>query len=284
MNKRNRGFTGAASPDVTARELAHGKLARKAAAEGFVLLKNEGNVLPIRKGSPLGLYGAGAVKTIKGGTGSGDVNERHSVSIREGLQNAGYVLTSGDWLDTYENTYTEARLKWRDGILKAMEEENAHFFMVYSTRPFFIPAGEPIDVEKAKADGADTALFVLSRVAGENKDRTDTEGDYFISPEELALLKSVSASYENVVLIINTGGLIDLAFTEDFPNIKAILQFMQAGQEGGNALADVLSGRLLAADLRRLPERLHLQLQERRPLPRGVPRRHLRGLSLFRYL
>ena len=63
--------------------------------------ENEENLLPIPKGSRLGLYGAGAVKTVKGGTGSGDVNERHSVTIYEGLTNAGYQITSGQWLDSY---------------------------------------------------------------------------------------------------------------------------------------------------------------------------------------
>ena len=66
--------------------------------------------------------------------------------------------------------------------------------------------GNPIDEEKAAADGADTAFFVLARIAGENKDRFDTEGDYFISKEEKAILAQVSRCYKNVVLVINTGG------------------------------------------------------------------------------
>ena len=86
------------------------------------------------------------------------------------------------------------------------------------------------------------AVFVLSRIAGENADRHDTEGDYFITKEEKSLLAQISASYDSVVLVINTGGLIDLAFTEEFTNIKSIVQFMQAGQEGGSAFADIMSG------------------------------------------
>ena len=105
-----------------------------------------------------------------------------------------------------------------------------------------MPSGNPIDEEKAAADGADTAFFVLARIAGENKDRFDTEGDYFISKEEKAILAQVSRCYKNVVLVINTGGLMDLAFVEEFDNIRSILQYVQAGQEGGNAFADVVSG------------------------------------------
>ena len=70
----------------------------------------------------------------------------------------------------------------------------------------------------------------------------DTEGDYFISKEEKAILAQVSRCYKNVVLVINTGGLMDLAFVEEFDNIRSILQYVQAGQEGGNAFADVVSG------------------------------------------
>ena len=105
-----------------------------------------------------------------------------------------------------------------------------------------MPCGDGIDVEVAKGDGADTAVFVIARIAGENKDRFDKEGDYFISAEEKALLAQVCESYKDVVLVINTGGLMDLAFADEFTNIRAIVQYVQAGQEGGNAFADVFTG------------------------------------------
>ena len=101
MKLRKRGFPGSVSGEVTPRETAHRQLAREAAAEGFVLLKNENQILPLAKGIKLGLYGAGAVMTIKGGTGSGDVNERDCVNISQGLENAGYELTSKAWLEAY---------------------------------------------------------------------------------------------------------------------------------------------------------------------------------------
>ena len=94
MQLKMRTFTGTTSDGVTSRELANRKLARRAAAEGFVLLKNEGHFLPVEKNSKIALYGAGAVKTIKGGTGSGDVNERDCVSICQGMKQAGFIITS----------------------------------------------------------------------------------------------------------------------------------------------------------------------------------------------
>lgn len=242
MKLRERGFTGQTTEMVSEREIKNRQLARRAAAEGFVLLKNEGHLLPLKKGSRIGLYGAGAIKTIKGGTGSGDVNERDCVSIYQGMLNAGYEVTSKGWLDAYTDLYTQARLDWREEVYNKMPEFNNNFFLAYSTTQFQVPCGAPIDEAKAKADGADAAVFVLSRVAGENADRHDTEGDYYITAEEKALLAQVSGCYQDVILVINTGGLIDLAFTEEFSNIRAVLQFMQAGQEGGNAFADVICG------------------------------------------
>ncbi len=242
MQLKMRTFTGTTSDGVTSRELANRKLARRAAAEGFVLLKNEGHFLPVEKNSKIALYGAGAVKTIKGGTGSGDVNERDCVSICQGMKQAGFIITSEKWLDSYAALYDQARLEWKEAIMKRVEEYDGNFFRAYSSIPFTMPCGSPLDMEAARADDADTAVFVLSRIAGENKDRHDEAGDYYITEEEKALLSQVSEAYENIVLVINTGGLVDLAFTEEFTNIRSILQFMQAGQEGGSAFADVITG------------------------------------------
>ncbi len=147
------------------------------------------------------------------------------------------------WMDAYEKCYDQARLDWKDEVFRKTNEEfDGVFFAGYSATQFVVPCGDPIDLEAAKADGADTAIFVLSRVAGENADRRDEPGDYYVTEEERALLGQVCAAYEKVILVVNTGGLIDLAFTEEMKNIAAIIQFVQAGQEGGNALADVISG------------------------------------------
>ena len=243
MILRKRQLTGTTSSDVTIRELQNRHLARVAAGEGFVLLKNEDSVLPIEKGSKIGLYGAGAQFTVKGGTGSGDVNERGSVSIYEGLMNAGYEITSKGWLSSYVSQYNEARLEWRDIILgKATGNQGAHdAFSAYVNTPFVAPLGYHLDKELALNDGADTAIFVLRRVAGEGKDRS-IEGDYLLSPGEKEQISEVCECYKNVVLVINAGSVVDLGFTDEHDNIKGIILFVQGGQEGGNALGDVITG------------------------------------------
>lgn len=247
MKLRKRGYVGTTSQAVTERETTNGILARRAASEGFVLLKNEDHTLPLPEGASIGLYGAGAAKTVKGGTGSGDVNNRATVTIYQGLLNGGFQITapSAAWLKDYEDCYTTARLNWKNEILRRTKEEfDGVFFNGYSATPFLIPCGAPIDEAAACADGADTAVFVIARIAGENKDRQDTEGDYYVTQAEKSLLAQVCRAYEKVILVINTGGLIDLGFLDEYPNIRSVIQFMQAGQEGGNALADVISGKV----------------------------------------
>lgn len=245
MKLRKRGYVGTTSTVMSQREKDNAILAREAAAEGFVLLKNEAQTLPLKPGTKIGLYGAGAVRTIKGGTGSGDVNNRYNVNIYGGLKNAGYEITSAEWLEGYDRRYLAARESWKAEIFRKQTEEcNGNFFEAYSTTPFSMPAGAAIDEAAAKKDGAEIAMYVLARIAGENADRRDEAGDYYITEEERAQIAALCEAYEKVILVVNTGGLIDLAFTDEFPNITAVLQFVQAGQEGGNALADVISGKV----------------------------------------
>lgn len=245
MKLRKRGYVGTTSTVMSQREKDNAILAREAAAEGFVLLKNEAQTLPLKPGTKIGLYGAGAVRTIKGGTGSGDVNNRYNVNIYDGLKNAGYEITSAEWLEGYDRGYLAARESWKSEIFRKLTEEcNGNFFEAYSTTPFSMPAGAAIDEAAAKEDGAEIGMYVLARIAGENADRRDEAGDYYITEEERAQIAVLCEAYEKVILVVNTGGLIDLAFTDEFPNITAVLQFVQAGQEGGNALADVISGKV----------------------------------------
>lgn len=242
MKLRTRTYTGTTSNALTQREISNRLIARRAAAEGFVLLKNEENTLPLKKNTKLGLYGAGAVYTVKGGTGSGDVNERDSVSIYQGLSRAGFEITSEKWLKSYKETYDTARLEWRDKVLKRMEEKHEEFFSAYVATRFDAPEGDSLNIDEIKKDSADTAVYVLRRIAGEGGDRHDVEGDYYITGSEKKILAQVCEAYQKVILVINTGGLVDLGFTDEFSNITAIIQFMQGGQEGGSALADVLRG------------------------------------------
>ena len=220
-------------------EKEHAAIARKAAAESFVLLKNEGKALPLARGSRIALYGVGAVETIKGGTGSGDVNERYSVSVAQGLREAGYVLTNEAWLTGAETAYRKARLDWKNAILEAAQGDLRHFFGYYSTHPFAMPSGDPVPEDEG---GADAAVYVLSRIAGEGADRDAGQGDYLLTEAEETAIRTLCRLYDRVILLLNVGGVVDLSILDREENIKAVLLIGQPGMEGGNAVADVLSG------------------------------------------
>lgn len=236
---KERHFTGTRSPEVTEREIRNRALARKAASEGIVLLENKNHLLPLQNGEKVALYGVGASRTIKGGTGSGDVNERESVSIYQGMKNAGFRITNESWIADFEKRYEAARNAWRDGILEkaAGKETTTDFFEVYSKTPFMMPTGGPI--EKTEAD---VAFYILSRVAGEGKDRSKGAGDYMMTEDEKQQLSDICEKYAHVAVAVNTGGLVDLSFMDEFSNIEALLYIVQPGMEGGNAFAEVIGG------------------------------------------
>ena len=227
-------------------EIEHSALARQIATEGIVLLKNEGNVLPLKENSEVALFGAGALKTVKGGTGSGNVYARRTVNVLEGLEEAGFQITNRSWLEGYSSLYDAAREAWKKEVWAKADELSKKpngigpLFEAYMITPFDIPAGELPD----EAQRGENAIFVLSRNAGEGADRRLEKGDYYLLDTEYALIKAVCDQYENVILIINAGGAIDMNFTEDFPNIKSILYVAQPGQNGGPAIADILLGKV----------------------------------------
>ena len=227
---------------ITDRERRNREISRRAAAESIALLKNEG-LLPFTANMRLALFGAGARHTIKGGTGSGDVNERNAVTIEEGLIRAGFSIVSTDWLSDYDARYQKARLDWRDLILgDGSEEAMAHFFENYTTHPFFMPDGRPLCEEDLA--GADAAVYVVSRIAGEGADRTLEPGDYYLTAQESADLQYLNAHGLPTVLVVNAGGPVQIAETAALPYVRAVLFIAQPGQEGGNALADILSGKV----------------------------------------
>ena len=236
---RERHFTGTKSPEITEREIKNRALTRKAASEGMVLLENKNHLLPLQKGEKVALYGVGASKTIKGGTGSGDVNERESVSVYQGMKNAGFQITNENWIRDFEKRYEAARNAWRDDILErtAGTEGATDFFKVYSETPFMMPTGGPI--EKTEAE---IAFYILSRVAGEGKDRSRGAGDYTLTEEERKQLSDICEKYAHVVVAVNTGGLVDLSFMDEFSNIEALLYMVQPGMEGGSAFTDIVCG------------------------------------------
>ena len=233
--------TGTTSEEISEREQRHRILAREAAEESIVLLKNDG-VLPLPTGIPVALFGAGAGLTIKGGTGSGDVNVRHSVSIYDGFTLARVRVTSKDWIEDYEERYELARQAWKRQILDECggTTDGQLFFDTYTSHAFEMPEGRPI--EDTDVLDAKTAVYVISRVAGEGCDRHLAKGDYYLTDHELEDLRVLATLVEKIVIVINAGAPIDLTVLEAMPEVKAILFMGQAGEEGGNACARILLG------------------------------------------
>lgn len=222
------------------REIRHRALAGKAAAEGIVLLKNDG-ILPLKLSDPIALFGSGADKTVKGGIGSGDVNNRENISIFRGIREAGGAVTSGDWLKDYDRRYDDAREKWKEKILEdALHVENP--FDAYAANPFVLPEGRCITEEDLK--GASAALYVISRISGEGKDRRLAEGDYYLSRREREDILYLDQQGIPLILILNAGGPVELTdILREADNIRAVLNISQPGQEGGTAVADILFGK-----------------------------------------
>lgn len=223
-------------------EREHAELAREAAREGFVLLKNDNGALPLVS-KKIALYGAGARKTLKGGVGSGEVNERHSVTIEEGLENAGYSVTSKTWLDDFDAEYDRAYTAWKTFIAKATKGINTfEVHRLAKKTPFVVPSGRMITEEDVLSSGTDTALFVLTRQAGESFDRKAEKGDYYLTDDEREKLSFLGKAYPKTILILNAGAPVDMEFLDEIEGIDAVVFMAQGGTQGGNALADVLSG------------------------------------------
>ena len=170
---------------VTDRERENLQVAYRAACEGVVLLKNDG-ALPLAS-KRVALYGPGASMTIKGGTGSGEVNERHSVTILEGLKNRGFTVTTEDWIADFETFYAEAEAAYRIEKRKRVNLLKPGSIMQMLFDNFRTPAGPAIDGYVRPGD-TDTCIYVLSRQAGEGGDRKAEQGDYLLTDEEVAAI------------------------------------------------------------------------------------------------
>lgn len=216
---------------------AHADVTRQAATDGMVLLKNEGNALPLAGNVKLiAAFGNTSYKIVKGGTGSGNVNAAYSISMIEGLQNAGYTVDKG-----LEKTYTQYMEAER---AKQPKSSNPFEAMLGMMRP--IPEMEVTPALASKMAGsADVALIVIGRNSGEGKDR-EVEGDFNLTDKEKALIRNVSEAFQakgkKAIVVLNIGGVIETASWRNLPD--AILLAWQPGQEAGNSIADVVSGKV----------------------------------------
>ncbi len=229
LTPRFKGYQFSNKPDLE----AHASVTRQSATEGMVLLKNDNEALPLAVGiKNVALFGCTSYDFIAGGTGSGDVNRAYTVSLLDGLKNAGYVVDDG-----LKNAYERY-------LAIEMEREEI------KKKEWFMPSVRPAEMAlttqmiQEQAAKADVALITIGRTSGEFLDRQ--VADFNLSKEELQMLQAVSKAFhaagKKVVTVLNIGGVIETASWKDQPD--AILCAWQAGQEGGNSVADVLSGKV----------------------------------------
>lgn len=226
------------SDEVTALEKENARVACEAALEGIVLLENDGT-LPLTPGK-IALYGAGAGMTIKGGTGSGEVHERHAVTIREGMEAAGFTVTTDHWIDGYEEMYRVGEAaytrKFRQGLLK-LDIANI------MASPYQYPFGQPVTLGDIMRSDTDTCIYVIARQAGEGADRKLKNFEYSLSDIEKENIALCAASYEKFIVVVNVGSVFDLSFLDEIEGINAVVYFAQQGMEGGRAFADLITGK-----------------------------------------
>ena len=221
-------------------EQEHMELARRLAAECVVLLENDGT-LPLKDVQKIALFGAGARQTVKGGTGSGDVNSRMVINIEQGLAQAGFEITSSDWLERREQQIAEAKIRHRDEINRMAKETGTNEILLEFNHPYREPEMIPI-AEEDLDPAAEAAIYVISRNSGEGLDRFNREGDYLLAPMEKEHLVTLTGFYKKVVLILNIGGVMDLSGIRQIDGISAIVLMTQLGNIGGLAIADILTG------------------------------------------
>ncbi|WP_303195380.1 glycoside hydrolase family 3 C-terminal domain-containing protein [Thomasclavelia spiroformis] len=213
---------------ISAREEKNAELSMNLATQGMVLLENNNNVLPMASSGNVALFGGGAVKTVKGGTGSGDVNQRSVTSVWDGFKNAGYNVTSESWLNEFEAYYDEETGGSSGGLWGSPKVEDTLI--------------SDAQIEEAKQDGTTTAVYVIARNSGEFADRKNAEGDYQLWGNEEENLKKVAANFDNVIVVLNVGGIIDTKFFHEIEGLDSLLLMSQAGMRGGDAVVKVLNG------------------------------------------
>ena len=212
---------------------AHATITRQSASEGMVLLRNEG-ALPMQDVKNLALLGVTSYDFIAGGSGSGNVNEAYSVSLEEGLTNAGYEINSK------AKAVFEAHKATNE---KAFEKPEGVDAMIST----FLPPEMSYTEEEVNeiVGSADIGILTIGRNAGEGGDRKEVD-DFLLSDTEQKMITQMSEAFQaagkKLVVVMNIGGVIETQSWKHQPD--AILLAWQGGQEGGNSVADILSGKV----------------------------------------
>ena len=215
-------------------EKEHVQALRKYLPECMVLLKSDGT-FPLAEAGEIATYGSGVRNTVKGGTGSGEVNSRYYINVEQGLKDAGFTITTNTWLDAYENERVKGKEAWTKA-LKAEAKAAKQNFMIYA-----MGAVCPEPEYDLPLDGkGDVAVYVVSRISGEGNDRKSIKGDFLLSDTETRDILACNEKYDKFMLVLNVGGPVDLSSVKD---VKNILVMSQLGVEAGAGLADLLLGK-----------------------------------------
>ena len=202
-------------------------------SECTVLLKKDGS-FPLKEACEVALYGSGARNTIKGGTGSGEVNSRFFVNVEDGLKECGFTVTTKHWLDVYDEIYKSSKKDFLKEVKR--EARKNHKSSLFAGMGLIMP--EPNYVLPLDGSG-DVAIYVVGRISGEGMDRKNIKGDILLSDTEVKDILLLNNQYEKFVLVINAGGVVDLTPVKD---VKNILVLSQLGVETGSALGRILLG------------------------------------------
>ncbi len=203
-------------------------LARRAVAEGVVLLKNENDVLPLEKGAKIALFGRTQFNYYKSGTGSGGmVNAKYVIGVREALE-ADDRFTLNEQL---KNTYDQ----W-------IKDNPFDQGVGWASEPWFQKEMKiTSEIADEAAKDSDVAIVIIGRTAGEDQDNSVTAGSYLLTDDEHEMLKNVTSAFEKTIVLINAGNIIDMKWMNTY-NPSAVLYIWQGGQEGGAGAWDVISG------------------------------------------
>ena len=214
-------------------EKKHIEMIRPYLSECCVLLNND-HEFPLDGPCRIACAGSGVVDTVKGGTGSGEVNSRYFVSVEEALVDSGFIITNRGWHDKYKVFLDDAKKKFRKDIKETAKKDKVNVLVASMGKVLKAPE---YDIELDYT--ADAAIYVLSRISGEGNDRVDEKGDFRLTDSEVRDILALNSAYRKFMLIINAGGPVDLSPVMEVGNILVISQL---GVETGYAVSDILLG------------------------------------------
>lgn len=215
-------------------EKKHIEMLRPYLSECCVLLKKDGS-FPLDSPCSIAAYGHGVRHTIKGGTGSGEVNSRYFVNIEQGLEEAGFTLVHKSWHEDFEKALEQAKAEFTKFLKAKAKEEKTNVLVAAMGAVMKQPEYDLILDYTAEA-----AIYVVSRISGEGNDRNNIKGDFKLTDSEIKDILKLNKNYEKFMLVINAGGPLDLTPVKDVSNI---LVLSQLGVETGHVLSDILLGK-----------------------------------------